>query len=1592
MKRNNLCLTLVLLYLTFGTATAQVPDFMDLASPNVELWTGHTPRMGTLKEVQHPTPQPNRHTEITVQGTDPITGGLLSFIPDGETKSIRLGNNLVNFEAEAIIYKFTVDKENPVLLLNFAVVLEDPGHPHVDQPRFIVRITDPTTGDLVDPCAEYDVSARPDIPGFQSHYPNGYVGDRNYTGAGAPIRWRDWTKVGLDLSRYARRQVQVEFITYDCNLGAHAGYCYFTAFCMPNRITVSKCLGATFDLHAPADFESYAWRVSGGDVVSTDSVATFNTQNTNLAQITCTVTSATGCQFTLYSYVDDSGFDNEEVVNLSAVVCEGEPYNNLEWNFYLPPQPAGDWSYQNVIVDPDGCITKLINLDLLVPARYIRFKESVCYGMPASLGNGFTYDGTTFSGNGFNYTNRLPGVYRDTIPVPGGGKDPSGTCDRFNILELIVSTSFEMPNLEIQGDGSPCTETYVTYSFPGAETLAFFEWDFSDFGDNVKIISGRYTPQITVYFTEAVSGEIRFNGRNGCGSGSRTLQVNPRKTQFTQLEGQVCVGDEFNMYNFNLGIQKEPGFFTHSKNLQTALGCDSTVLLMLTVLPMPVVRIEPADTLLCTPGEAVTLCALVDDMEMPNIDIWTDPDIVLCDTEPGDEYYDAPSVFIDDYASSAFIFDCDIEYEWAVASDPSNIISTDPCITVNPTVTTTYIATVTRGGCPTTVSQTVTVKSVNPIEVYETICYGETYTGYGLEKTESGDYQVIIEGKDCNQIINVHLTVRPKIETIINGGNICAGDRYTANGFDIEVFGDGPWEETRYFYSSTGCDSTVILRLNVFPKKTTVFRDTVCQYSTYDKYNFDLPVQNFAGTQTHYQYLSTPQTCDSTVILYLLVTPLYKPDFYVHAACEGVTTFTNASLNYDEENILCWEWYLNDEQEPFATTEHASRILTPNVSYSVTLKVITKDGKNGGCVGQKTLAFTADEDCDCPCRDFLIWTGAQSSDWNDYRNWLLADPWDITPGLNNWDEPEVLGASDAASKYCTNVWIPRTVASGNYPDLTPGVTDYSNPCYRTAACKNIWFAHGGEVARTDSLHYERAHVELGLEPDRWMMLSAPLRYMVAGDYWKIDPCPYGDLFRTYTQLFVTANPQQIELRDLNPVGEWSGSFNNPEISMKAGFGMGVWTDDDTYGGDAIRDDGGKQTIWHPKQVERYNIYRTGTCDVVRQAPVLDRTQAVMEEFLHHRFIYEPVLNSLDGNITLTTTGASAADKMLIVGNPFMAHWDFDQFATAAGNSDLIKNEYYVLERGNDNTSEGAFTLHSPLLSSNPALDPDCDWTTHKLLPPMQSVVVVAKKAFGADFGGNDLIANVLQAKLYPGGNVNNSGILRSANTETNSGLLKILAKKNGVENQTYTLFNKQASNNYLLEEDSYKLFHDGYESSIAIYTRSTDGVALEINSFSDTGQMIPLGVRTSETGTINLSFAGLETFMPEYDIFLIDTDNPSVKVDLKNETPAYSFEKTSKELFMDNRIFLSFKKTPAGISTPENNAITISTKGTQLQVISDSNIENVTVFDMQGRTIVKATDVENTVYSIDLVMRNSMYVVKVLTDNGLTVKKVITAN
>ncbi len=542
------------------TVSPDVPDFTELHAGCVVATYGNTRDPFLYEGIVE-----DRHKIITAQGKDFYTGGELQWLPPGESKVIKLGNEQVGSEAESITYHFIVDPEKAVLLLKFAVVFVDPSHSLNNQPRFVVRIMD-KDGNLIDACAEYDVSARDGIDGF-----------RTYDKIGLPIRWRDWTSVGLDMSAYAGQEVQVQFVTYDCALSGHFGYAYFTASCISHKLSLDACDGTQFTIAAPTGFSSYMWQDG-----QTASAVTY-TQEDGEKEIACEITSATGCRFTLSAHVTADPVLPDEKVFFDTI-CQGESYKKNNYN--LPAQwKIGTFNYLNTYFSTATCgeVGELM-LHLTVLQRYYPVEAELC-------------PGESFVDYGFSYVNPASGEYRDTLTYTSS----SGMCDSVVTLYLLVYPEVKLTS-DIAGEKYPCAGTTQTYKISESWTMGQYVWEFPPGFD---ILSGQGTTQVTVQVMDfAETGPVRLlYGKGACATSPDPYIVNPHGAYWQTVIDTLCTGTEYHENGFDVPIQDCPGFLTFAKRGRTVYGCDSVVTLHLYVYETPEVTLKTSDSVICQGGE-----------------------------------------------------------------------------------------------------------------------------------------------------------------------------------------------------------------------------------------------------------------------------------------------------------------------------------------------------------------------------------------------------------------------------------------------------------------------------------------------------------------------------------------------------------------------------------------------------------------------------------------------------------------------------------------------------------------------------------------------------------------------------------------------------------------------------------------------------------------------------------------------------------------------------------------------------------------------------------------------------------------------------
>lgn len=382
-----------------------------------------------------------RHTIMSGTGTDPNTCNNVSYVAPGGTYSARLGNAINGRQAEKLTYTIpVVDASNALFIYKYAVVLQDPNHTAVDQPRFELKILN-ASGQIIDPvCGYYLVVADDNIPGFQT--------------CGGVV-YKNWTTVGIDLTPYIGQQISMVFATGDCDLGGHYGYAYLDAYCTALRINTNFCSGSTVvTLSAPLGF-SYLWSTG-----ATSQNITIN--NPIIGQtVSCQLTSVTGCRVSLTSVLQPAPPIPDFTLSLQNNCTSGANFTNLSttspgtdltsisflWNFgdgqtstavspthvYANP---GSYNVTLTVTNSIGCIDSITKqITVVAPPT-----ASISYPISLFCNSNTSLQQVQLTGTG----NYLGGTYT-SVPTGLGINSINGEFSPFQVSSNTYNVNYLIP-------------------------------------------------------------------------------------------------------------------------------------------------------------------------------------------------------------------------------------------------------------------------------------------------------------------------------------------------------------------------------------------------------------------------------------------------------------------------------------------------------------------------------------------------------------------------------------------------------------------------------------------------------------------------------------------------------------------------------------------------------------------------------------------------------------------------------------------------------------------------------------------------------------------------------------------------------------------------------------------------------------------------------------------------------------------------------------------------------------------------------------------------------------------------------------------
>ena len=206
---------------------------------------------------------------------DRLTGYQLKTVPEGEMASVRLGNWTEGPHGDSptsdhgspsgvIEYTYTIPEDKSVLLLKYAAVLQYAAHHAPDEQTSIkVEIVNTAIGrERVLACASADFNARDvsegNTRGWKTYQPK----EGEVISHECPIKWLDWTTLGINLADYMGTTVKIRIKLTACVANYHFAYGYFVLDCTEGEIEGMSCTEKADTLYVPAGF-NYLWYVQG---------------------------------------------------------------------------------------------------------------------------------------------------------------------------------------------------------------------------------------------------------------------------------------------------------------------------------------------------------------------------------------------------------------------------------------------------------------------------------------------------------------------------------------------------------------------------------------------------------------------------------------------------------------------------------------------------------------------------------------------------------------------------------------------------------------------------------------------------------------------------------------------------------------------------------------------------------------------------------------------------------------------------------------------------------------------------------------------------------------------------------------------------------------------------------------------------------------------------------------------------------------------------------------------------------------------------------------------------------------------------------
>lgn len=410
---------------------------------------------------------------------DRLTGYKLKTVPEGQIASVRLGNWTEGEHGDSpiggsvsgqITYTYTIPQDKSVLLLHYAAVLQYAAHhPANMQTRIQVQIKDMRGMTLQ--CASADFNARDVAEGNTRGWKTYQPAEGETLDKACPIKWLDWSVLGMNLKQYAGQTVRIVLTLNACEADYHFAYGYFALDCTEGEVGGMSCTEKADTLFVPDGF-NYLWYVKGDQTktpVSTERFFVPAENDVNSYVVELIYPEDNGCSFELEANVwprvpkVDMSFESKprncinyvQLTNLSKMVDlkmdeKGNVIDTVDVNnadvkvkeYYWEIQSSKGTVFENgqtisaevnprVVVPNEGDTFKVVLRGMYNTCEDVKEYTIEAPATSASFAETDMYicEGVEVEFNGKVYTE--PGVYTDTLMSVFG-------CD--SILQLNLRT------------------------------------------------------------------------------------------------------------------------------------------------------------------------------------------------------------------------------------------------------------------------------------------------------------------------------------------------------------------------------------------------------------------------------------------------------------------------------------------------------------------------------------------------------------------------------------------------------------------------------------------------------------------------------------------------------------------------------------------------------------------------------------------------------------------------------------------------------------------------------------------------------------------------------------------------------------------------------------------------------------------------------------------------------------------------------------------------------------------------------------------------------------------------------------------------